>query len=347
MRAMRRLLAPLLALSSLAALACAVGRAPEAGAPPVRLFVAERAFADLAALAALGPRPPGSDAAAAARAHLRSALEPLGIAVRELALELPRPPGDAAKGDPVTAVHLVGVIPGDSPDVVLLAASYDSDPGAGAAADAAASGPAIVLELGRAIAARPLPYTTWLAFLDGDLGGGAAESRAGSQAWAQRLAADGALAGIRLALFFRRVGAPELRVQRDLRSHRIHREAIWRAAARGGATSAFRPDAEFSTPPGAHLSLLEVGMRRAVMLAGADDELAPEDDVAERCSPESLATVGQAALDALDEITRTLVKVDRLVPASGGRKAPPDAESAAPEPGAPGAGGAPPAPEPD
>jgi hypothetical protein len=88
-------------------------------------------------------------------------------------------------------------------------------------------------------------------------------------------------------------------------------------------------------------------MRRAVMLAGADDELAPEDDVAARCSPESLATVGQAALDALDEITRTLVKVDRLVPAAGGRKAPPDAESPAPEPDAPDAGGASPAPEPD
>jgi hypothetical protein len=347
MRPMRRLIAPLLALASLAALACAGGRAPAPAEPRARVFVAERALEDLSALAALGPRPTGSDGAAGARAHLRAALETLGIEVRELALELPPAPGDDAASARRLAVQLIGVIPGESPDLVLLGASYDTAPGAGAAADAAASGPAVLLELGRAIAAKPLPYTTWLAFLDGDLGGAAAESRAGSQAFAQRLAADGALAGIRLALFFRRVGGPDLRVQRDLRSHRIHREAVWRAAAGGDARGAFPPDAGFATPPGAHLSLLEVGMRRVVLLAGADDALEPRDDVAGRCSRESLAAVGQVSLDALDEITRTLVKVDRLVPAGGARKAAPEAESPAPEPAAPDAGGAPPSPEAD
>jgi hypothetical protein len=315
---MRRALACLLAVL-LVTLACA-RRAPAPPAPPPpRPFAQDRAWSDFEQLAAIGERPSGSPGAEAARAHVRAELEKAGIDVRELSLEAQAPPAPGAKPDapaapPVRVVHLLATIPGDSADIVLLGASYDGPHGAGPAADAAASGPALLLELARAIAARPLPYTTWLVFLDGDLGGGSAETRIGSGAFARQLAFDGDLQRIRLGVFFRRVASADLHLQRDLLSHRPSREAIWRAGVRNGGATAFAPNTAFSSPVGAHLALFQVGVRRAVILAGAGEPLAPADDTVEGCSAQSLGIVGQAALDGLDEITRTMVKVDRLAP---------------------------------
>jgi hypothetical protein len=316
---MRRAFALTAVLLVVSAFACARARPPAPAPEPARRFVQDRAWRDLEQLAAIGARPSGSEGAEVARAHVRAELEKLGVEVRELSLELP---AEAASAEPAASprhvVHLVGVIPGESRDVVLLGASYDGPDEAGPAADAAASAPALVLELARAIAARPLPYTTWVAFLDGDFGGGSPERRAGSGAFARQLALDGTLQQIRMAFLFRRVAAADLRLQRDLLSHRMYREALWRAASRSGALAAFPSDAGFTTPAGPHLSLFQVGARRVVLLAGAGEAVPPEEDTLERCSPESLATVGQVSLDALDDIAATLVKVDRLAP--GGRR---------------------------
>jgi hypothetical protein len=326
---MRRSLCVFLA-ALLVTSACTRRAPPPPAPPPPRPFLQDRAWSDLEQLAAIGERPSGSVGAEAARSYVRGELEKLGVEVRELVLEVPPPP--PAKGEapaaPTRAVHVAASIPGESSDVVLLGASYDGPIGAGPAADAAASGPALVLELARAIAARPLPYTTWLVFLEGDLGGGSAQHRGGSGAYARQLAFDGDLQRIRLALFFRRVAAENLELQRDMLSHRPSREALWRAAARHGEQRAFAPDTAFSSPPGGHLSLFEVGVRRAVLLAGAGEPLDPQEDTVDRCSPQSLALVGQVVLDGLDDITRTMIKVDRLAPGSPQSEAP---TQAAPE----------------
>jgi len=325
----------LLALLLAAGLACAGKVPPPApSGEPRRPFRAERSWDDLRALAAIGPRVSGSEGAERARAYLRGELEKLGLEVQETLLEVPRPKAsegtaedEAAAEPPRSVVHLLAVIPGALPDVVLLAASYDSEPKEGieyVAANASGSGPALVLELARALAADPLPYTTWLAFIDGDTGGAPVENRIGSKLWVRKLAADGDLERIRLAVFFRQVADADLLIHRDLYSHRIYREAFWRAAARVGGETAFPPDADFTTPSGSHVSFLEVGMRRVVAIVdviygGTEFPGAwsgGAEDTPEHCSAESLGTVGRVSLEALDELTRMLEKVDRLVPSA-------------------------------
>jgi len=322
-----------------AVLACASQAPPPPPAEePRRPFRAERAWDDLRALVAIGPRVSGTEGAERARAYLRGELEKAGLEVRETVLEVPRPKDEAEAGPQRSVVHLTAVIPGAQPDIVLLAASYDSEPREAiqyVAANASGSGPALLLELARALAADPLPYTTWITFIDGDTGGAPVENRIGSKLWVRRLGADGDLRRIRVAVVFRQVADADLLIHRDLYSHRIYREVFWDVAARLGAQAAFPPDVDFTTPSASHVSFLEVGMRRVVAIAdityggtefpgawagGAEDTL-------EHCSAESLGSVGRVSLDALDQLTRMLEKVDRLVP------------SVPPEEGPPGGGG--------
>lgn len=360
---------------SVLALACASPDPPApAGEPePARGFQAERAYDDVRNLVAIGPRDSGTEGAARARDYLRGELEKLGIEVSEIVLDRPEaapsgeesgdevvteaaaevepsqeatPPQDAEPpqdDDVPTAdgiVHVQGVIPGaDRSDVVLLAAVYDTRPEeefTNLAANGSASGPALVLELARAIAAEPLPYTTRVVFLDGDEGGADSGKRLGSRLWVISIREDGELDRVRLGIFFRQVCDPDLRFERDLFSHRVYREALWRAARRQGATDAFAPGAGFATPAAAHLSMLEGGMRRVV--AVVDDSFGgteppgalagTAEDTLDQCSAESLGTTGRVTLEALDDLTAMLVKVDRLSP----QPAEPEEAKAAAEP---------------
>jgi len=320
---MRRL--PSLLAAALLALACASPPPPPAPAEPVRPFDAERAWEDLESLAAIGPRPSGSEGAARARSHLRSQLEALGLEVHTWrpasdpdngAPSLPggpptegaspagtdgSPPTGASRAapreasveealgggeereaneDPPSAAvgkgpdseitHLVGVIPGELDPVVVLATRYDSAPEAGPAANAAASGPALVLELARALAADPLPYTTCVVFLDGG-----ADGREGVRLWANALREQGMLDRIRLALVLHRVADGEAPIVRDLFSRRPYREVFWEAAERWDTEQAFPADLDFAPAQAPHTALLDVGLRRVVALAGSAPASAP------------------------------------------------------------------------
>jgi hypothetical protein len=310
-------------------------RAPAPAATPGlssggRAFDAERAYDDVRRLVAIGPRTSGSDGAARAREYLRGELEKLGLDVDEITIELPAQLASDAEGEEGSLprfVHLGARIPGDGVGrgEVMLGASYDTAPAEdfeNVAANGAASGPALVLELARLVSANPLPYDTRVVFLDGDLGGSDSRQRMGSRLWARDLRDAGRLDDIRLAMFFRQVCDPDLRFERDLFSNRTYREVVWRAARRSGHSDAFPPDADFGTPSASHHSLIEGGMRRVVALvddayggtespgalAGtADDDLA-------HCSAESLGVTGAVAMQALEDLTRMLSKVDRLSP---------------------------------
>jgi len=174
------------------------------------------------------------------------------------------PPSDGVgKGPESEITHLVGVIPGELDPVVVLAARYDSARDAGPAANAAASGPALVLELARAIAADPLPYTTCVVFLDGGPDG-----REGVRLWARALREQEMLDRVRLALVFHRVADGEAPIVRDLFSRRPYRQVFWETAERWGAGEAFPGHVDFAPVDTAHTALLEAGLRRVVALAG-------------------------------------------------------------------------------
>jgi len=292
----------------------------------VGAFSADAAWKHLEALAAIGPRVSGTEGVEKARAYLRGQLTSLGLEVASRSATVSFDSGDV--GD-FELVNLEATIPGDSPDLILLAAPYDSayqQSFEHLGVNDGASGAALLLELARVIASQPLPYTVRCYFLDAEapLGRGSAEEAEsqllGSMAAALTLESSQELASTRLLLLLNRVSDADLRIARDRFSHRTYREAIWRAAAELGYDDTFSPAAEFGAPVAGHRSFLNRGMRRTVAIVdphfGAEDapDLADhsEADTLDRSSPRSLAIVGRVTLASLESITAQLLKIDRF-----------------------------------
>jgi hypothetical protein len=336
---------PLFAMAASAA-GCqsAPAKAPEPAPATVAAasdFSGDTAFAHLRALAEIGPRAAGTPGAAAARAYLRGELEKLGLHVEERSME--GPPGP--DGAPQLLVNLVAVIPGASPQIFVLAAPYDTrrfESFRFVGANDGASGPALLLELARVIQANPLHYTTWIVFLDGEAlraPGPAANvepAHAGSRALAHELLSEPGAATLRLVVTFQQVGDADLHIARDLRSNRLYREEFWFAAARLRRKDAFRPEDPFESPAGSHEAFLAAGFRGVVLITdpayGGNEPPGAfansEDDTVERCSSQSLASVGAVTIEALDRISERLAKIDRFVKQSA---PPPPGEAATPE----------------
>jgi glutaminyl-peptide cyclotransferase len=334
---MRARLLTLLVLLALG-LACQSSPPPAAGvpAPPAKraaAFEAQRAWQDLGALAEIGPRVMGTEGVRRAGDYILGELTKLELEVIEQDIKVRRG-GQEQEGEqeqePLALRNIAAKIPGSSSDTFLLVAPYDTrryESFRFLGVNDGGSGAALLLEIARVLAADPLPYTTWLVFLDGEapLAPGnvpvAPPSHFGSRALAKQLHAEGVLAGVRLALVLNRVCDADLRVARDLLSHRIYREEFWRAAARLGRSDAFPPGASFESPVASHHALAAVGLRRVVALVdtsfGGDEPpglyAGTEDDDLEHCSADSLEAVGKVALEALDKISQRLAKIDRFV----------------------------------
>ncbi len=291
---------------------------------PLAYFSAERAWANLEALIAIGPRVAGSEGAAKARAFIVERLEADGIEVREHEFADPAAP----EGETRQLVNLIARIPGRSPSVFLLAAPYDTpsfDSFEFVGANEGGSGTALLIELAQVLAHRNFPYTVWIAFLDGEsdveTNSGSQLVLRGSHAMASDLKARGELSRVRLAVVFDQVGDADLSISRDLFSHRLYRETFWSAAARLGRSDAFPPDAPYESPIVAHRQFYARDLRRVVAIVdtryGGDEVPGvywrTEDDTLEHCSPESLETVGLVTLEAMNDIAAHLQKIDRFV----------------------------------
>jgi hypothetical protein len=288
-------------------------------------FSAEAAWKHLEALAAIGPRASGTEGAAKARAYIREQLSSLGLDVVSQSTTVSFDSGDVPDFE---LVNLEAEIPGDSPDLIVLAAPYDSAYRGSyehVGVNDGASGAAVLLELARVLAANPLPYTVRFYFLDGEapLGRGSAEEAEsrllGSMAAAAVLESTGELAAIRLLLLLNRVSDADLRIARDRFSHRTYREAIWRVAAELGYVDAFPPTADFASPVAGHRSFIDRGMRRTVAIVDPDFGAAgtpigdySEEDTLDRSSPRSLEIVGRVTLAGLESISARLAKIDRF-----------------------------------
>jgi hypothetical protein len=352
----------LLTLMGTVWLACRSAPAPVPPPPDatgdglVGAFSADRAWKHLEALAAIGSRASGTEGAAKARAYVRDELTSLGLEVESRSTTAAFDSGVPLDFE---LVNLEATIPGDSPDLIVLAAPYDSayhESFEYLGVNDGASGAALLLELARVLASNPLPYTVRLYFLDGEapLGRGGAENAEtqllGSMAAATVLESRQELAATRLLLLVNRVSDADLRIARDRFSHRTYRDAIWRAAAELGYVDVFPPVLEFEAPVAGHRSFIDRGMRRTVAIVDPHfgGEEAPgladhsEEDTLDRSSPRSLEIVGKVILAGLESITAQLVKIDRFSespvvvepePAPPAESTPPEAESDTAPPG--------------
>lgn len=311
---------------------------PDASQTRSSSFSADLAWRHLQALTGIGPRPVGSEGNARARRYLQDELEKLGLEAETWEVEYEE--GTTSATDPaersvaaVPVINLSAIIPGtQSADRLLLVAPFDtrlSEDFEFVGANDGASGAAVVLEMARAIVSDPLPYTTQIVFVDGEApfraeGTGRRYQGIGRAGLADRIQQAG-VSEIRLMVFLNRVGDAELRIARDLMSERIYREEFWKAAADLERDYAFPGDARFENVGIDHQSFLLIGFRRIVSIVdtsyGGDQPpgryAGTADDTIERCSPDSLETVGVVVLEALDSISQRLIKIDLFTGASG------------------------------
>lgn len=282
-------------------------------------FQASRAWSHLEALAA-GPRGAGTEGGERARKYIVEQLAALGLEVREQAMRVER-----EGQEPLRITNVAASVAGASSDLVLVLAPYDSrryESFEHLGVNDGASGAAVLLELARVIAAEPLPYTTWFVFLDGEAPQSLMEGAPGllgSRAFALVLSERSAVEQVRLAVVLNRVCDSDLKIARDLGSHRIYREEFWQAAARLGQADAFPRDGVFESPEASHSPLVDAGLRRVVALVdtshGGDSPpgvySSTEDDDLEHCSAESLDVVGRVTLAGLSTIGARLARIDR------------------------------------
>lgn len=310
----------LLLLSALLSPGCesvppqATPAAEESTPPPLGTFSAERALADDVALAERRAQA-GDGSYAELRGYVATQL-----AATKLVVETIETPGvqDASTGVAASRSwsQLVATAPGASPDLFVLVArlAEAGPPQSGEALREEVSGAALLLELARVLSTRTLPYTTRFVWVEGDgrasgdgegsVGGELSGSSALLASWKAR----GDLDRIRLLVALGRVCRDDLRIARDLRSSRVHRENFYEAAVRAGRVSTFPRSQEYESVDASHLAFRSAGVRPIVALTATSG--VPFEG--HTCTAQSLDAVGVVTLEALNAIGTTLAKIDRF-----------------------------------
>ena len=272
-----------------------------------------------------GPRAGGTRGADVARSYIRAQLEVIGLepAPHSFVIENELEDGAVEESSYET---IVAVVPGETEDIVVLAAPFDSkhfESFTHLGANNGASGAALLLELARVLRADPIPYTVWLAFLDGEAAAaeeaGAEQGLLGSRTLVSEIQEAGLLSRLRLVVYFNQVADRDLTIARDLLSDRMVRETFRREARSLDHESVFPVDIPFSRPPGGHTVFQSVGFRRVMSVIddryGGDE--APgvywqtEEDTLEQCDPTSLEIVGTVTNAGLRKVAALFRKVDR------------------------------------
>ncbi len=162
-------------------------------------FDGDRAFQDLLELVEIGPRPAGSEGAARTRDLISQRLRQAGWRVERHDFLAAKP-----DGADLDMTSLIGIREGERRDRrILLVTHYDTKRLEGErflGANDGASGVALLLELARQLAARPLAFTVWLVFFDGEEAFGRSitewDGLFGSRALADRMVDEGTLGEI-------------------------------------------------------------------------------------------------------------------------------------------------------
>ena len=265
-------------------------------------FDGARAYAHVARLVEIGPRPPGSDGIKRAQQYIESELESYGCRVESDDFGADTPAGRLAMK------NLVVKIPGGSSKVVLLATHYDtlrmSD---FVGADDGGSSTAVMLELARILCKRENSLSIWIAFFDGEEAlekWSETDSRYGSRQMAARLAASGDLQHIKAMLLADIVGNRNLRIKRESTSTRWLTDLVWSVAKRLGYGHVFVSD-ETSIEDD-HDSFLKRGVAAAdvIDLENSVPYWHTTQDTLDKVSARSLAIVGHVFLESVVELEK-------------------------------------------
>lgn len=270
-------------------------------------FDGARAFTDVQALVELGPRPAGSESAAAARVHITREIENRGLRVKRQGFAAETPAGQVA------LMNLITVVEGDRPGVILLSTHYDTRPVAPAGtvgANDGASASACLLEFARAMGPRREGMTIWLAWLDGKYASGSdtAAGWFGAQALLDSLRKSRELPEVRAVIDLDMIGDCFLGIHRDQGAPDWLTDLVWEGATGLGYGAHFQQ--RRMRTPGNHTAFRAagvpaLGLRDAWYGAGpggAPARAGADRDTLDRVCSGSLQAVGDVIYHSLPDV---------------------------------------------
>ncbi len=214
---------------------------------------------------------------------------------------------------------------GEREELILLGTHYDTKSIPGVrflGANDGASGTAVLLELARELAARPLPFGVWLVFFDGEESFGenitAVDGLYGSRALADAMQADGSFERIAALIVVDMVADLDLNLAVDLNSSPMLRRML-RAASEAlalesiidaGVTIRLVDDHTPFRRRGLSAALAVIDFRYGGGGAPGAYWHTAEDDV-DKVSAESLNSVGRLLVETLQRVERGLIEAER------------------------------------
>jgi Zn-dependent M28 family amino/carboxypeptidase len=178
-------------------------------------FDAARAYADLEAILAIGPRVSGTVGSKTAREYIQRELEAVGISVELFPFDANTPLGARMM------TNIVGTVEGTLPGVIILSNHYDTKympdiPFVGA--NDGGSTTAWMIEMARALGPKREGHSVWLAFFDGEEAfekWSDADSLYGSRRFVERMKSSGQLGIVEAMINVDMIGDCYLGVFRD------------------------------------------------------------------------------------------------------------------------------------
>jgi len=286
-------------------------------------FDGERAFNHVKAQVEFGPHPAGSPAIEKTREYIGRELKSYGLktAFDEFAENTPR--------GKVNFKNVIAELPGESPDVVIIASHYDTKPFKEftfVGANDGGSSTGALLEIARVMAAESQPgsqdagrkrkFTYWFVFFDGEeafchewsecLNGN--DHTYGSRHMVERLRREKQLGRVKTMILLDMIGDRDLTIPREEGSSQWLVEAIWGTARQLGYKKEF-PDGPFSVGDDDHMPFLRAGVPAVDVIdleygssPGENDYWHTKEDTLDNISPRSLKIVGDVILLSLPKI---------------------------------------------
>jgi Zn-dependent M28 family amino/carboxypeptidase len=273
--------------------------------PPAPAFDAARAFKDLEAMVAIGPRPAGSRGARQVREYIVREMKAIGLSAIEQPFEAKTPIG------PIQMANVRVALPGEAGGRgrLLLGGHYDTKlfkESTFVGANDGGSSTAFLVELARVLKERRNALPIEIVFFDGEeavIDWTGTDHTYGSRHYVQAARRDGSLSDVRALILVDMIADRDLRILREPQSTRWLTDIIWRTAKR-----LRRPefaDEEFVVDDD-HVEFLTAGVPAVDLIDLDYPAWHTPDDTLDKCSPRSLQAVADVLLAALPEIEKRL-----------------------------------------
>ena len=272
--------------------------------PTVPAFDSARAFADLKAIVAIGPRPAGSPGAQRVRDYVAREMTAIGLTA------VPQPFDARTPLGTIPMVNVRVTIPGSGPGRLVIGGHYDTklfEDIAFVGANDGGSSTAFLIELARALKTRRNAMPIEIVFFDGEeaaVDWTGTDHTYGSRHYVQAARRDGTLGDVGAMILVDMIGDRELRIPRESNSTPWLTDLIWNTAKRLKRREFV---AEELAVEDDHVEFLQAGVPAVDLIDLDYAAWHTAADTLDKCSAQSLQVVAEVLLNALPEIEKRLV----------------------------------------